>query len=75
MSRFFLTRDVLVKQQQIGEERDASLIREQLLLLALDWDAIDVAKEQIIKDDLNNLTVRIDPRSSVPLATTSVFDF
>ena len=54
-----MTRRVLVKQQ-IGEERDAALIREQLLLLALDWDAIDVAKEQIIKDDLDNLTVRIE---------------
>lgn len=33
------------------------LNREQLLQLALAWNAIEVAKEHIIKDDLNDLTV------------------
>lgn len=35
-----------------------SLDRAQLLELALAWDAIAVAKEHIIKDDLSDLKVR-----------------
>ena len=35
----------------------AGLNREQLLQLALAWDAIEVAKQHIIKDDLSDLSV------------------
>jgi hypothetical protein len=46
----------VAKQKQCSETK-AGLNREQLLQLALAWDAIEVAKEYIIKDDLNDLSV------------------
>ncbi|CAF1134485.1 unnamed protein product [Rotaria sp. Silwood1] len=42
-------------KQQESLERKTPVNREQLLQLALAWNAIHVAKEHIIKDDLNNL--------------------
>ena len=43
-----------------ANEGDGGLGRAQLLELALAWDAIDVAKEHIIKDDLSDLSVRVE---------------
>jgi hypothetical protein len=40
-----------------NSENNTGLNREQLLHIALAWDAIEVAKEYIIKDDLNDLNV------------------
>ena len=40
------------------KKNNTGLDREQLLQLALAWNAIEVAKEHIIKDDLSNLNVR-----------------
>ncbi len=40
-----------------NSENNIGLNREQLLHIALAWDAIEVAKEYIIKDDLNDLNV------------------
>jgi hypothetical protein len=46
-----------IAKQKKSSETKAGLDREQLLQLALAWDAIEVAKEHIIKDDLNDLSV------------------
>lgn len=46
----------IAKQQESANENKAAT-RKQLLLLALAWDAIDVAKEHIIKEDLSDLDV------------------
>ncbi len=46
-----------VAKQKESSKNQAGVNREQLLQLALAWDAIEVAKEQIIKDDLNDITV------------------
>jgi hypothetical protein len=46
-----------IAKQKKSSENKAGLNREQLLQLALAWNAIEVAKEHIIKDDLSDLTV------------------
>ena len=50
----------LSAKQKRNAKSDAGVQREQLLLLALAWDALAVAKEYIIKDDLNDLNVSDD---------------
>ena len=50
---------LLAKQKKGPPGNDHGLNREQLLQLALAWDAIEVAKEHIIKDDLNDLNVKV----------------
>lgn len=59
--RFLLTHIfiyVLIAKQTKRIENNLELDRGQLLELALAWDAIEIANEYIIKDDLNDLTVR-----------------
>jgi hypothetical protein len=53
---YFLNAFFVAKQKE-SSKNQAGLNREQLLQLALAWDAIEVAKEHIIKDDLNDLSV------------------
>ena len=48
----------VVAKKTKSSEAKSELNRGQLLQLALAWDAIEVAKEHIIKDDLNSLDVR-----------------
>jgi len=60
---FFIIKELLcgnlffIAKKQKNSENKSGLNREQLLQLALAWDAIEVAKEHIIKDDLSDLTV------------------
>ena len=54
-----------VKQHESAKTK-TGLHRQQLLQLALAWDAIEIAKQHIIKDDLDDLSVRRErgaPRS------------
>ena len=46
-------------KQNENLQKNTGIHRQQLLQLALDWDALAIAKEQIIKDDLNDLDVII----------------
>ncbi|CAF4967766.1 unnamed protein product [Rotaria sp. Silwood1] len=46
---------IVHEKQQKSLETNTSVDREQLLQLALAWNAIHVAKEHIMKDDLNDL--------------------
>ncbi|CAF1230161.1 unnamed protein product [Rotaria sordida] len=46
---------IIHAKQQESLEKNIPIDREQLLHLALAWNAIHVAKEYIIKDDLNDL--------------------
>lgn len=46
------------QKKNSGNGNDAAQDREKLLELALAWDALSVAKEHIIKEDLNDLNVR-----------------
>ncbi|UJR10750.1 hypothetical protein I4U23_014938 [Adineta vaga] len=48
---------IIQTKQKESSKSQAGLHREQLLQLALAWDAIEVAKEHIIKDDLNDLSI------------------
>ena len=52
----FLNRRYAAKQKTRNSV-NTGLNREQLLELALAWDALGVAKEYIIKDDVNDLEV------------------
>lgn len=52
----FTTRCYAAKQKTRSNV-NTGLNREQLLELALAWDALGVAKEYIIKDDVNDLEV------------------
>ncbi|CAF1110172.1 unnamed protein product [Rotaria sordida] len=47
---------IIQAKQKKSSETNSELDREQLLQLALAWDAIEIAKEYIVKDDLNDLT-------------------
>jgi hypothetical protein len=40
-------------------KKDQNAQRSQLLTLAMDWDCIDVAKELILENSLDNILVRI----------------
>jgi len=40
-------------------KKDQSAQRSQLLQLAMDWDCIDVAKEFILQNSLDNILVKI----------------
>jgi len=40
-------------------KKDQNAQRSQLLQLAMDWDCIDVAKELILQNSLDNILVRI----------------
>jgi hypothetical protein len=46
-------------KQKTRTDVNKGLNREQLLELALAWDALGVAKEYIIKDDVNDLEVSL----------------
>ncbi|CAF0766794.1 unnamed protein product [Rotaria sp. Silwood1] len=46
---------IVEAKQQEGSQQNKAVNREQLLSLALAWNAIHVAKEYIIKDDLTDL--------------------
>ncbi|CAF4285885.1 unnamed protein product [Rotaria sp. Silwood2] len=46
---------IVQAKQQESVEKNKAVNRDQLLYLALAWNAIHVAKEYIIKDDLNDL--------------------
>ena len=48
-----------VVRQNNNADKDQSAHLAQLLELALAWDAIEVAKEHIIKDDLSDMSVSI----------------
>ncbi|CAF1054407.1 unnamed protein product [Adineta steineri] len=47
---------IIQAKKKKGLQTEAGLNREQLLQLALAWDAIEIAKEHIIKDDLSDLS-------------------
>ncbi|CAF0911252.1 unnamed protein product [Rotaria sp. Silwood1] len=47
---------IIRAKEKKSSEINSELDRGQLLELALAWDAIEIAKEHIIKDDLNDLT-------------------
>ncbi|CAF4117301.1 unnamed protein product [Rotaria sp. Silwood2] len=47
---------IIQAKQKKNSEINSELDRGQLLQLALAWDAIEIAKEYIVKDDLNDLT-------------------
>ncbi|CAF1532094.1 unnamed protein product [Adineta ricciae] len=47
---------IIQTKQRESLKTKSGLNREQLLQLALAWDAIEVAKQHIIKDDLNDLS-------------------
>ena len=60
---FLVTRSSFLFIAKKGKNSDADkgnkTNKEQLLKLALAWDAIEVAKEHIIKDDLTDLSVSL----------------
>ncbi len=45
--------------RQNVNKKDQNAQRSQLLQLAMDWDCIDVAKELILQNSLDNILVRI----------------
>jgi hypothetical protein len=45
--------------RQNVSKKDQNAQRSQLLKLAMDWDCIDVAKELILQNSLDNILVRI----------------
>ncbi|CAF2128607.1 unnamed protein product [Rotaria magnacalcarata] len=47
---------IIEAKQEKSLEKNTAVDREQLLNLALAWNAIEVAKDHIIKDDLNDLS-------------------
>lgn len=52
-----------VKERQTNSrqnvnKRDQNAQRSQLLQLAMDWDCIDVAKQLILQNSLDNILVR-----------------
>lgn len=49
--------ELFVAKQKRNCESSSELDRAQLLKLALAWDAIEIAKAHIIKDDLSDLSV------------------
>ena len=56
-SSFQSNRTVSARQSEAKNSK-SSHQRFQLLDLAIDWDALDVAKEHIIKDDLSEIQVK-----------------
>jgi hypothetical protein len=52
--------------RQNVNKKDQNAQRSQLLQLAMDWDCIDVAKELILQNSLDNILVRKIPRAIDP---------
>ncbi|CAF3473511.1 unnamed protein product [Rotaria socialis] len=50
---------IIEAKQEKSLEKNTVVDREQLLNLALAWNAIEVAKDHIIKDDLNDLNAAV----------------
>jgi hypothetical protein len=51
---------VVIAKIEKSSETNKTAKRVQLLHLALAWDAIEIAKEHIIKDDLSDLDVSLE---------------
>lgn len=47
-----------MNSNQIVNKKDQNAQRSQLLQLAMDWDCVDVAKELILQNSLDNILVR-----------------
>jgi len=52
-------KDRHTSSRQDVTKKDQNAQRSQLLTLAMDWDCIDVAKELILENSLDNILVRI----------------